>query len=152
MELYRVCYRCTIRWENVRAPLGIEIEKTLRLMRRGNRQAGVTGALLLGDQHIVQMLEGQPGPVLDMVYCALQDPRLALMEGIIHEPAEERMFPNSLMFFRDLTDGVAASAFPALRNVLDDPRGLTREAALEAFGQFSSDMQEGRLTNNMLMI
>ncbi|MCX2723011.1 BLUF domain-containing protein [Roseibium salinum] len=152
MELYRACYRSKIEWGKLRLPLPDEIDNTLLRIRRINRKAGVTGALLLVDQHVIQVLEGQPGQVLDSVYCVMNDPRLHAIEGIIHEPADFRLFPNSLMFFRDLTDGVAASQHPVLRPLLDHPGEVTREEAYLAFGHFAAELQEGRLTNDMLMI
>lgn len=152
MELYRACYRSKINWGKVRLSLPDEIDKTLLRIRRINRKAGVTGALLLVDQHIIQVLEGQTGPVLDTVYCVMSDPRLHEIEGIIHEPADYRMFPNSLMFFRDLTDGVAAAKHPELRPLLDHPSEVTKDEAYGALCHFAGELMEGRLTNDMLMI
>ncbi|MEM5584329.1 MULTISPECIES: BLUF domain-containing protein [unclassified Roseibium] len=152
MELYRACYRSKIRWNEMRLPLPDEIDKTLLRIRRINRKAGVTGALLLVDQHIIQILEGRTGPVLETVYCVMNDSRLHDIEGIIHEPADFRLFPNSLMFFRDLTDGVAAAGNELLRPLLDHPSDVTRDEAYLAFSHFANELQQGRLTNDMLMI
>ncbi|MBG6200656.1 hypothetical protein IWQ48_001785 [Labrenzia sp. EL_13] len=152
MELYRACYRSKIKWDNMRLPLPDEIDRTLLRIRRINRKAGVTGALLLVDQHIIQVLEGQTGQVLDTVYCVMNDPRMDEIEGIIHEPVDFRLFPNSLMFFRDLTDGIAASNHPVLRPLLDHPGDVTRDEAYLAFSHFATELQAGRLTNDMLMI
>ncbi|MHA7773058.1 BLUF domain-containing protein [Roseibium sp. M-1] len=152
MELYRACYRSRINWDRMHLPLPDEIDKTLLRIRRINRKAGVTGALLLVDQHVIQILEGQTGQVLDTVYCVMNDPRLHTIEGIIHEPADYRMFPNSLMFFRDLSDGLAASQHDVLRPLLDHPGDVTRDEAYLAFSHFAKELQEGRLTNDMLMI
>jgi len=152
MEFYRACFRSKIKWDKLRLSLPDEIEKTLLHIRRSNRVTGVTGALLMVDQHIVQILEGQPGPVLDTVYCVMNDPRLEDIEGIIHEPADFRLFPNSLMFFRDLSDGVAASQHAVLRPLLDHPGAITRDEAYLAFSHFAGELQAGRLTNAMLMI
>lgn len=136
----------------MRLPLPDEIDKTLLRIRRINRKAGVTGALLLVDQHIIQILEGRTGPVLETVYCVMNDSRLHDIEGIIHEPADFRLFPNSLMFFRDLTDGVAAAGNELLRPLLDHPSDVTRDEAYLAFSHFANELQQGRLTNDMLMI
>ncbi len=152
MHLYRVCYRCRIDWGVLSRSLSEEIERSLSRIRRINRRSGVTGALFLADQHIVQVLEGDPGPVLDTVYCVLTDPRLNTLEAIFQEPAEDRLFPNCLMFFRDLTDGVDAALNPALKPLLENTSDLTRESALEAVEHYSLELLEGRLTNTMLMI
>lgn len=152
MELYRACYRSRINWDRMRLPLPDEIDRTLLRIRRINRRAGVTGALLLVDQHVIQFLEGRTGQVLDTVYCVMNDPRLHAIEGIIHEPADYRMFPNSLMFFRDLTDGLAASEHEVLRPLLDHPGDVSRDEAYLAFSHYAKELQEGRLTNDMLMI
>lgn len=152
MQLYRVCYRCRIDWGLLSRALSDEIERSLSRVRRINRRSGVTGALFLADQHIVQVLEGDPGPVLDTVYCVLNDPRLNTLEAIFQEPAEERLFPNCLMFFRDLTDGVDAALHPVLKPLLENTSDLSRAAALEAVEHYSSELLEGRLTNTMLMI
>lgn len=152
MELYRACYRSKIKWDRMQRSLPDEIDRTLLRIRRINRKAGVTGALLLVDQHIIQVLEGHTGPVLDTVYCVMNDPRLEGIEGIIHEPVDYRMFPNSLMFFRDLSDGIAASQHPVLRPLLDHPAEVTREEAYPALQHFATELLEGRMTNDMLMI
>ena len=152
MHLYRVCYRCRIDWGVLSRSLSEEIERSLSRIRRINRRSGVTGALFLADQHIVQVLEGDPGPVLDTVYCVLTDPRLNTLEAIFQEPAEDRLFPNCLIFFRDLTDGVDAALNPALKPLLENTSDLTRESALEAVEHYSLELLEGRLTNTMLMI
>lgn len=152
MELYRACYRSKIRWNEMRLPLPDEIDKTLLRIRRINRKAGVTGALLLVDQHIIQILEGRTGPVLETVHCVMNDSRLHDIEGIIHEPADFRLFPNSLMFFRDLTDGIAAAGNDVLRPLLDHPSDVTRDEVYLAFSHFANELQQGRLTNDMLMI
>lgn len=152
MDLYRACYRSRINWDRMHRSLPDEIDRTLLRIRRINRKAGVTGALLLVDQHIIQVLEGRTGPVLDTVYCVMNDPRLHAIEGIIHEPADFRLFPNSLMFFRDLSDGVAASRHDVLRPLLDHPGEVSAEEAYRAFGHFANELQAGRLTNDMLMI
>jgi len=152
MELYRACYRSRINWDKLRLPLPDEIDRTLLRIRRINRKAGVTGALLMVDQHIIQVLEGRPGQVLDTVYCVMNDPRLHEIEGIIHEPVDFRLFPNSLMFFRDLSDGVAAATNEVLRPLLDHPGDVTRDEANLAFSHFANELQQGRLTNDMLMI
>lgn len=152
MELYRACYRSKIKWDKMQRSLPDEIDRTLLRIRRINRKAGVTGALLLVDQHVIQVLEGRPGPVLETVYCVMNDPRLHEIEGIIHEPADYRIFPNSLMFFRDLTDGVAASRHAELRPLLDHPGQVTRDEAYPALYHFAKELMEGRMTNEMLMI
>ena len=51
MELYRACYRSKIKWDRMQRSLPDEIDRTLLRIRRINRKAGVTGALLLVDQH-----------------------------------------------------------------------------------------------------
>lgn len=152
MKYYRVCYRCRIDWERLSRPLAEEIDRSLSRIRRFNRRSGVTGALFFTDQHIIQLLEGEPGPVLDTVYGVLTDPRLASLESIFQEPAEVRLFPNCLMLFRDLTDGVDASKYPAIKPLLERPAELTKDAVVPALEHYVAEMQESRLTSSMLMI
>lgn len=152
MELYRICYRARINWTRLAHDLPDEIDRTLGRIRRINRRAGVTGALLLADHHIIQLLEGQTGPVLDTLYCVMNDPRLGELEAIFHEPAGDRLFPNSLMFFRDLTDGVAAAAHPSLRPLIDETEHLSRDDGLAALACFAAEIQQGCLTNDLLLV
>ncbi|MTI42099.1 FAD-dependent sensor of blue light [Roseibium hamelinense] len=152
MQTYRICYRARINWTRLKHALPDEIDHSLNRIRQMNRRAGVTGALLLADEHMIQFLEGSTGPVLETVYCAMSDERLYDMEAIFHEPARERLFPNSLMFFRDLTGSVAASRYPQLRPLIDRPEKLTRDEGLSALHTFAGDVVQSSLTNGMLML
>lgn len=152
MQYYRVCYRCRIDWARLTKSLSEEIDRSLSRIRRLNRRSGVTGALFLTDQHIIQVLEGAPGPVLDTVYGVLTDPRLSSLEAIFQEPAEDLLFPKSLMLFRDLTDGEDAARHPVLKPLLDRTSDLNRDTALPAIMHYSSETLEGRLTDSMLLM
>jgi len=152
MHLYRICYRSRIDWSQLNHPLADEIERTLTRIRRINRRAGVTGALLLTDDHVIQVLEGAPGPVLDTFYCVMNDPRLKEIIPLVQEPTDRLYFPNSLMYFRDLTDGVKASADPVFKDLLEATDTVRQEVIAQALLHLAMDLEESRLTNDMLMI
>ncbi|EFO30429.1 hypothetical protein TRICHSKD4_4020 [Roseibium sp. TrichSKD4] len=151
MELYRICFRSKIEWKNVSPELQKELDYSLTRIRRMNRRKGVTGALLMGNTHVLHYFEGKPGPVLDTLYCVMQDARVGEMEAIFHEPAPARLFPNSLMFFRDLTTLEVAQLHPALQFVVDRPSRISVDESMNALCCFSEEMRESRLTNGMML-
>ncbi|WP_150525107.1 BLUF domain-containing protein [Roseibium sediminis] len=152
MELYRICFRSKIEWANVSPELQKELDYSLTRIRRMNRRKGVTGALLMGNTHVLHYLEGQPGPVLDTLYCVMQDTRVGEMEAIFHEPAPSRLFPNSLMLFRDLTSGEAVELHPALQFQIDRPTRLSYDEGLNALCCFSEEVRESRVINRMMLV
>lgn len=152
MELYRICFRSKIEWKNVSSELQKELDYTLTRIRRMNRRKGVTGAMLVGNTHVLHYLEGKPGPVLDMLYCVMQDARVGEMEAIFHEPTPARLFPNSLMFFRDLTEGEVLQLHPALQFLIDRPSRLSPDEGLNALCCFSEEVRESRVTNGMMLV
>lgn len=152
MHLYRICYRSRINWTRLTHPLADEIDRTLTRVRRINRRAGVTGALLLTDDHVIQVLEGQPAQVLDTFFCVMSDPRLSQIIPLIQEPVDHFLFPNSLMYFRDLTDAIDASDNEAIRALLEGTDTVERNALDAALRSLSAELDQSRLTNDMLMI
>ena len=56
MALQAICYTCEIDWAAVRRPVETEIERALARARRLNRLNGVTGAILLYPDRLVQWL------------------------------------------------------------------------------------------------
>ncbi|MTH97535.1 BLUF domain-containing protein [Roseibium sp. RKSG952] len=152
MQVYRICYRARINWLRLRLCLSDEIEHSLSRIRQINRRAGVTGALLMTDNYMIQLLEGDTGRVLETLYCVMGDPRLSDFEAIFHEPSRDRLFPDSLMFFRDLTERDGPKRHAQLRSLIDRPSPLSRQEGLDAFSTFADDVAQGRLTNGMMMI
>lgn len=152
MELYQICYRARINWSGLRRDLDSEIDRALAQIRRINRRGGVTGALLLGKSHFLQFLEGAPGPVLDTLYCVMQDRRVTDLEAVFHEPATERLFPNSLMFHRNLASGAVIQTYPGLHALIDEQDRLTRGNGYSALACFSGDVRESGVTNGMMLV
>lgn len=152
MSLHRICYKGKIDWAQLTQSLPEEIDHTLARIHRINRRAGVTGALFLGDQHVVQLLEGDTDAVVETFDCVAQDRRVVNTQILLHEPARQRLFPNNLMFFRDLTDGVAATRNELLKPMLEDAANITGGTALTALKHFAEDLRQSRLTNDLLMV
>ncbi|GGB41917.1 hypothetical protein GCM10011316_12360 [Roseibium aquae] len=152
MDLYRICYRARIDRTWLNGSLETELDQALGRIRRTNRVAGVTGALFLGRTHVMQLLEGGTGPVLETLYHIMQDQRLEDMEAVCHEPVAERSFPASLMFFRDLRGIHFLGAAEDLCALLDRNERLDR-AHLQAFlDVFAPSLSAGHATRQMMLV
>ncbi len=79
-----------------------ELVKLLRQSVRRNMQSGITGLLLYKDGSFMQVLEGEERAVVALYSKISRDPRHHHVIPLIHEPIEQRNFPNSAMAFRDL--------------------------------------------------
>jgi hypothetical protein len=105
MTLEALCYTCEIDWTAIRTPVDTEIERALSRARRLNRLNGVTGAILLYPDRLVQWLEGNANGLADSLECARRDPRLhgeirVLCKGDI----ETRLFGQCWLYFADYRD------------------------------------------------
>jgi len=152
MDLYRICYRARIDWNHMAGGLETEIDRALTRIRRTNRLAGVTGALFLGHTHIVQLLEGGTGPVLETLYHVMQDKRICDLEAIAHEPVPERHFPASLMFFRDLRSLHVMGAPEDLCARVDGSERLGRTDLQVFLDVFAPALQKGQATRHMMLV
>jgi len=152
MDLYRICYRARINWDHMAGELETEVERALTHIRRTNRLAGVTGALFLGQTHIIQLLEGGTGPVLETLYHVMQDRRVGNMEAICHEPVPERHFPASLMFFRDLRSLHVMGAPEDLCALVDSSRRLDRDDLQTFLDVFAPALKSGDATRHMMLV
>ncbi|MCA1241009.1 BLUF domain-containing protein [Stappia stellulata] len=108
MTLQALCYTCEIDWTAVRRPAETEIERALARARRLNRLNGVTGAILLYPDRLVQWLEGNANGLADSVDCASRDPRLRgdiriLCKGNV----ETRLFGRCWLYFADYREADA---------------------------------------------
>jgi hypothetical protein len=97
-SLFQVVYVST-----ASEPFGrAELMELLRQSVRRNTAAGITGLLLYKDGCFMQALEGEAAAVVSLFSKISRDPRHHHVIPLIHEPIEQRHFPNSAMAFRDL--------------------------------------------------
>ncbi|MCA1297286.1 BLUF domain-containing protein [Stappia indica] len=101
MTLNAICYRADIDWRRVHQPADREIERALQRARRLNRLNGVTGALLLFSDHVLQWIEGEPDSIADTLECATRDRRLTSLEVLASGPLATRLFPHCWLYFGD---------------------------------------------------
>lgn len=72
--------------------------------REKNSKLGVTGMLLYKDGNFIQMLEGDEDVVRSLYDTISHDDRHFDSIAIVEEPAQERMFSEWTMGFRNLSD------------------------------------------------
>ena len=97
-SLFQIVYTSTASESFDRAAL----KEMLKESVRRNTQAGVTGLLLYKDGCFMQALEGEEEAVIMLFSKTSRDPRHHHVIPLIHEPIEQRHFPDSAMAFRDL--------------------------------------------------
>ena len=85
-----------------------------------NRQADVSGLLLYKDGCFMQVLEGEEPEVVSLFSKISRDPRHHHVIPLIHEPIEQRDFPNSAMAFQDLA-AVELRDLPGYSEFLNTP-------------------------------
>ncbi len=103
------------------APL--DADALLALLTRArdkNQRLGITGLLLYRDGDFIQLLEGEREAVRGLFHTIERDPRhtrtLVLLEG----EAEQRLFPDWSMGFRNLSDP-AVRATPGFSHLMNTP-------------------------------
>jgi hypothetical protein len=80
------------------------LQAMLKKARANNTRDGITGLLLYGNGHFVQLLEGDEGPV-DALYARIvKDPRHRQVFLLYRDPVTERDFAKWEMAFEHLTD------------------------------------------------
>ena len=70
-----------------------------------NTRAQITGLLLYKDGCFMQALEGEEAAVISLFSRISRDPRHHHVIPLLHEPIQQRFFPNSAMAFHDLERG-----------------------------------------------
>jgi hypothetical protein len=95
------------------------VELLKRSVQR-NGQASVTGLLLYKDGCFMQALEGEESVVVSLFSKISRDPRHHHVIPLIHEPIEQRYFPDSAMAFRDL-DAAELRNLPGYSEFLNTP-------------------------------
>ncbi|WP_051241383.1 BLUF domain-containing protein [Stappia stellulata] len=133
MTLEALCYTCEIDWTAIRTPADAEIERALSRARRLNRLNGVTGAILLYPDRLVQWLEGSANGLTDSLECARRDRRLrGPIEILCKGDVETRLFGQCWLYFADY------------RNDADRPDGL-----LGALGHGTATVSCGELRREL---
>jgi len=115
-SLFQIVYTSTAAGSLGRAEL---VELLKRSVQR-NTRAGITGILLYKDSCFMQVLEGEESVLIPLFSRICRDPRHHHVIPLIHEPIEQRHFPNSAMAFRDL-DSAEFRDLPGYSEFLNTP-------------------------------
>jgi len=92
-----------------------DLEAIHRTARQVNALEGVTGVLIFNGTHFLQVIEGAPNAIDDLVERLRRDTRHSGLEIRDEHEAEERVFPDwSMELVR-----VSASYFEARETILD---------------------------------
>lgn len=81
------------------------LEHLLAVCRRRNDGQGITGLLLHRDGRFIQVLEGHPDTVAELVDIIRSDSRHHDLRVLLEEPITERRFPDWTMGYRVLNHG-----------------------------------------------
>ncbi len=124
-----------------------ELVGILRVSRRNNVAAGVTGALLHSEGNFMQILEGPEAAVAETFHRIEGDPRHRGVLILLRQAVEERQFPDWSMGFRSL-DGLSDEDRAGAQTLFDlTAAGPTRAARLlHTFRYLPADLRfESRL-------
>ncbi|HXF10493.1 MAG TPA: BLUF domain-containing protein [Desulfuromonadaceae bacterium] len=103
------------------APFGPdELRELLRGSHERNARAGITGLLLYKDAQFMQALEGEESAVVSLFSRINRDSRHHHVIALLREPISLRLFPESLMSFRDLNHE-ASRNLPGYSEFLNTP-------------------------------
>jgi hypothetical protein len=98
-----------------------EVAALLAKARKRNAGLGVTGLLLMRDVHFMQLLEGPPAHVQEVMDLIRADPRHHRIELLLDESGlEERLFSEWSMAFRDAS-APSLRALAGFSTFLDPP-------------------------------
>ncbi|AXS40124.1 BLUF domain-containing protein [Breoghania sp. L-A4] len=152
MGLYQICYRSQIHDHVLHGDMDAEIERTTTRLRRLNRLNGITGALILTDTHIFQLIEGRVETIEDALECAAQDPRHHSIEILSRKAVEYRLFHDSWLYFADLRMDTDRDLPADIAAVMPNPATASVSDVLGLMGHVSGDLAEGHLTNELMLI
>ena len=152
MSLYQICYRSRIKPKVLAGDIAAEIEHTTRRLRRMNALNGVTGALILTDSHVFQLIEGQADKVAESLKCAAGDPRHGQMEILSRKAVEYRLFHDSWLYFADLRMDHGRELPTELAMIMPRPETATAADILALMAHIAGDLAEAHLTNRLLQI
>lgn len=152
MSLYQLCYRSQIHDFVLNGDMELQIERTTTRLRRLNALNGVTGALILTDTHIFQLIEGRVESIEDALTCAMRDPRHFNIEILSRKSVEYRLFHDSWLHFADLRMDADRELPDDLAAIMPDPATATTHDILGLMGHVSGDLVEAHLTNELMLI
>lgn len=115
--VHRVLYVATSRAPLSREELAALLEKS----RINNERDGITGMMLYRDGLFIQALEGPAAAVRDLMTRIRTDPRIINCDVIDEGDADERIFSEWRMAFRNLDDPGLAS-HPGFSDFMNTPR------------------------------
>lgn len=151
MSVTQLCYRSRIHWPALRYSLDEEVERSLTRIRRINSMAGITGALILTDNHVFQLLEG-PWPLVKRTFeCVLEDKRHSDLTVLSNEEQDFRLFHNCWMHFCDLREE-ADSQYPKFLQSPCHPDRTCSEEVMELLLLLSMNMSESQLTSRLALM
>ncbi len=116
-----------------------ELLALLKNAREKNQRLGITGLLLYKDGDFIQLLEGERAAVQALYSTICKDPRHAGTIVLVAGEANQRLFSDWSMGFRDLSDPEvqATPGFSQFMNqswsaqrFVDDPNGCLELLAL----------------------
>ncbi|MES0868789.1 BLUF domain-containing protein [Pseudovibrio sp. SCP19] len=152
MSVTQLCYRSRIHWPALRHSLDEEVERSLTRIRRINSMAGVTGALILTDNHVFQLLEG-PWPSVKRTFeCVLEDRRHSDLTVLSNEEQDFRLFHNCWMHFCDLREEADSHYLKFFGNLLAHPDRTCSEEVMELLLLLSMNMSESQLTSRIALM
>lgn len=152
MTLQALCYTSDIDWTAVRRPVETEIERALSRARRLNRLNGVTGAILLYPDRLVQWLEGNANGLADSVDCASRDPRLrGDLRTLCKGPVETRLFGRCWLYFADYRDP-AARPHGLLGRLGREDATLSCEDLRGELQQVAARLEPARFTHAAMLV
>ncbi|MDX5593625.1 BLUF domain-containing protein [Pseudovibrio sp. SPO723] len=152
MSVSQLCYRSRIHWPALRHDLDTEMDLTLMRIRRINSRAGVTGALILTDTHVFQMLEGPWEAVKRTFECVLQDKRHSHLTVLHNGTQENKLFYGSWMQFFDLRSEDDSNAPDPFDDFSRNADRMHRDGVLELFQVLSLTLTERQLTNRLSLM
>jgi hypothetical protein len=85
-----------------------ELVALLTKARRSNESAGITGAMVYGENRFMQVLEGEAAAVTTLYERIVGDPRHQAILKLADKPIAERTFVDWSMAFRELSPEQAA--------------------------------------------
>lgn len=152
MSLYQICYRSRIKPHVLSGDVDAEIDRTTKRLRRMNALNGVTGALILTDTHVFQLIEGWAEQVADSLDCAARDPRHESLEILSRKAVEYRLFHDSWLHFADLRMDHGRELPGELTMIMPRPDTATAADVLALMAHVASDLSEAQLTNRLMRI
>ncbi|WP_068316894.1 BLUF domain-containing protein [Polycladidibacter hongkongensis] len=152
MQDVQLFFKSKIHWPALGYKLEPHLESTLTRLRRFNTKHELSGALILGENHLFFTVEGNEKAVNHYFAAALEDRRHSGVKALAFEHAGFRLFAGCPLQLCDLRVASPNDIAPSFDTLLRYPDHVDGDDLKEAFTLISLRLEQSRFTQQFALM